>query len=705
MLRRFIFILILAIHIPALAKKDNIIRDVATLDSLCKIADTCKTIEVLHYSNLIFNSAKALNNKRYIYKSISYTTDYYYDQYNPEAFEAYIDSIQQTYDLKKEAPYTYGRNLYNLSRLYSLLNRFESSIKMAMILYAESETPKDYEMEYCEELDRLIVPIRVNNRLNALSSLGWTYYYMDEYEKALKYMSECVDIIKQYPQKELMARDLLQNEYGLMMASYDNPNTDLILRNIQNLENDVKIYGHQTNMYPVYLQGIEDEYVDLYCRIDQLDKAKYHYKRLSNMMDTCKAVQEYRDNFHRLSAVYYLKLNKGDKALMHADSAMILYHEQDLIELETEALLLKIKAAHMANKDSLVYDMANKMFKQTQDIYDDRYNSAVENMSATLGRDRLNIDAERAKTERGNMLILTVVILLSAATVVILVKRQHEKEHRDDLKKQKAFLEKEVKRQTDVISIKNDRITSSIRYAQNIQNAMLPNINTFGHGLIEGAFAIYKPCKIVSGDFYWAKQTEKELLIVTADSDEQGVYGAFFSMIGATMLNEICSKDITISPNKILSELGKRLSSTLSQTGGKAVNYRMNASVVYLNIEKMTMKLSIANNCILLYRNGKFTVWENSNDSIGEINSESVYITRELSIQKGDVIYLGSNGLSNQQGGTNGEPLGIDQLQNMLGNIAPADIYKQEDLLRREIEWWQGNMPQGDDITAIGIKI
>lgn len=658
--------------------------------------------ELLRNSDLLIKNAKRLGSRKHLYNGYHLKASYYYTTLNSTSLQQFTDSLMQAHDIKKEAPSLFSYLYKSLSRIYSLQNQFGLSIQMAMTLYAESEAPGDQDLIYNAETGEMEVPLKVKNRINALDCLGWTYYYMDEYEKALKYKEECVSIIKHYPHE--MAEELLYAEYGLMMASYGNADKELTLHNIKMFENDVVKYGENSNMRSVYLCGIEDEYVDLYCSMNNMSQAKNHYDRYCNLMDTCEAAQEYRDNFYRLSAVYYSKIGNGDRAMLYADSAISMFHEERIREIEAESMVIKMQAAHLAKRDSLVYDIAMQLFALNDTIFHDRYNSAVEEMTATIGRDKLNIDQQRIATERRIAIVIAFIVLLVCIAIIAFISQRHEKEKQKDLNDQKLYLEKEVKRQTEEISYKQDRITSSIRYAQNIQTAMLPNMSTLGQGLIDGAFAIYKPCKIVSGDFYWAKQIGKELLVIAANSEEQGVYGAFFSMIGSTMLNEICSKDITKSPNKILTELGNRLSQTLNKSGNM-ISYRMKANVVYLNMETMKMKISLASNSIILFRDGQFTIWENANDSLGEINSEAVYITREISIRKGDLIYIGADGLTEQPGGANGDTLGIDRLKNILANVAIMDIHKQEDALCRELAWWQGEEPQHNDITFIGIKI
>jgi len=703
-IKKILFILFLVIALPSMANNDKADHNLIILDSLSSIASKASHDQIALYVDTLLSKAKELNSREHISRGIYILFNHYYEQLDIDNFEVFVCRINREFNIKEDEPALYSDALNMLSRMYSMTNNFDLAIQKAMEIYDESEAPADYDLILNEKTGRMELPYKVNNRIVALDCLGWTYYYMDEYEKSLRYMNECVNIIKLYPPEHL-SKNLLYSEYGLMMASYGNSDKELQLHNIKQFEDDLIKYGDDNASKTNYLYSIEDEYVDYYCSTNELAKAKYHYDKACNMMDTCAELDYYRDNFYRLGAVYYSAIGNGERAMQFADSATKLYHEENILEVEAEVLAIKINAAHLAKKDSLVYDIAIDLFNLTDTIFDNRYKSAIEHMSATIGRDRLNFDNKRINTEREKMIAFAVMVFLLGGVIVGLLRQRHEREIRNELKNQKKELEEEVRRHTSEITYKHELITSSIRYAQNIQNAMLPDISKIGNGIIEGAFVLHKPCKIVSGDFYWAKQIGDEMLIVLADCEEQGVSGAFFSMIGCTMLNEICSKDITISPNHIISELGVRLSRSLNQPQNKSVDYRMNITSVYIDIRRMTLKFSIARSSVLIYRDEQCMSWENTNDSIGEINSDSVYVTRELSIKKGDIIYIGANGLTTLIGGKDQNQLGIDNVKALLAKAAHMPIYQNEATVKEEIENWIGNQQQHNDISLIGIKI
>jgi serine phosphatase RsbU (regulator of sigma subunit) len=95
---------------------------------------------------------------------------------------------------------------------------------------------------------------------------------------------------------------------------------------------------------------------------------------------------------------------------------------------------------------------------------------------------------------------------------------------------QKLWLEKQ-----------NKEIKASIRFAQTIQQAMLPATSEMKKYF--SPFILYMPKDIVSGDFYWittiGNGSKTSVYFAVVDCTGHGVPGAFMSMIGNRLLNLI----------------------------------------------------------------------------------------------------------------------------------------------------------------------
>jgi serine phosphatase RsbU (regulator of sigma subunit) len=149
--------------------------------------------------------------------------------------------------------------------------------------------------------------------------------------------------------------------------------------------------------------------------------------------------------------------------------------------------------------------------------------------------------------------------------LIIKVRERNLRLEKERIEKELKIRTREVMEQKAEIEHKNKDITDSINYAQRIQTSILPPISKIEKNFTD-AFVFYQPRDIVSGDFYWFdKVTENKFLIVCADSTGHGVPGAFMSMIGTTLIKDICMRGDVNSPSEILATLDREITSTLNQ--------------------------------------------------------------------------------------------------------------------------------------------
>jgi len=132
------------------------------------------------------------------------------------------------------------------------------------------------------------------------------------------------------------------------------------------------------------------------------------------------------------------------------------------------------------------------------------------------------------------------------------VARQEELEAELDIRT------KEVISQKEKLEATNKDITDSINYAKRIQDAVLPEDNTYKE-LLPESFVTYMPRDIVSGDFYWVNKKDDNILVACGDCTGHGVPGAFLSLIGQQLLREIFEIKNISDPSEIISELDKSL--------------------------------------------------------------------------------------------------------------------------------------------------
>lgn len=282
------------------------------------------------------------------------------------------------------------------------------------------------------------------------------------------------------------------------------------------------------------------------------------------------------------------------------------------------------------------------------------------------------------------------------------------------LRLQKEALQLEVASQTVVlrkqkaeIEKKNQDITDSINYAKRIQKSILPPVATLKDTFPE-SFIFFAPRDIVSGDFYWFNRNKDHFVLCCADCTGHGVPGAFMSMIGTTMLNDINKFENIISPADILEKLDTNIHVLLQRDGAELQSKEgMDISVIEINLNTGKVRLASAKRPVFLYLNNELTVYNGTRRSIGDdvLASKSKFINYEYECSKGDVIYLFSDGYTDQFGGAKGKKMMKVGVKTLLEGIHAKPMDKQGDIVRDNFMDWKGDLDQVDDVLFMGIRL
>lgn len=274
------------------------------------------------------------------------------------------------------------------------------------------------------------------------------------------------------------------------------------------------------------------------------------------------------------------------------------------------------------------------------------------------------------------------------------------------LQKTNKILEEKVKERTAEIEAQKEEITSSIEYASRIQMAMLPEKEHFT-SCFSDHFIIFKPRDIVSGDFYWIGETDKQVFFTVADCTGHGVPGAFMSTLGISTLNEIITNNTDLQANTVLGLLREKIKTSLHQTGkeGEAAD-GMDISFCILHKSKKVLQYSGAYNPLFIFQGGELKEYKADRMPIGIYYGEKKSFTNyEINLKKGDAIYIFSDGYSDQFGGTDGVKYKSANLKKLLAENYYRPMSEQKVIIEKEFENWKGSAEQVDDITMIGIRI
>lgn len=297
----------------------------------------------------------------------------------------------------------------------------------------------------------------------------------------------------------------------------------------------------------------------------------------------------------------------------------------------------------------------------------------------------------------------------------IMSQNEELQQNQEEILAQREFIETKNKELTEV----NDQVGQSIQYASTIQRALLPSsIEILKH--TTDYFNIYLPKNIVSGDFYWYAKVDNQLFFAAVDCTGHGVPGAFMSMIGNTLLNEIVKEARVFSPERILTLLHEGVVKDLrqSETGNTdgmdvcliKIDVDSNEIADIENQQNQTFQLTFAGakRPLYIYQNNQIIELKGDRMHVGGTQlshqTSSYYHNQVITVQKGDCVYLSSDGLVDSPNPKR-EKFSNDRLKTLLLTYAKEPMHLQKKFLLDELFSFQKNTLQRDDVLLMGIRI
>jgi serine phosphatase RsbU (regulator of sigma subunit) len=272
--------------------------------------------------------------------------------------------------------------------------------------------------------------------------------------------------------------------------------------------------------------------------------------------------------------------------------------------------------------------------------------------------------------------------------------------------KQKANLV--LQKQKQEIHQKNTLITDSIDYAKTIQEAILPDDEKLSKSFSEH-FILYKPKAIVSGDFYWVGKKDNKIICAVADCTGHGVPGAFMSLLGHNILENVIQRDTSVNPGSILTSLNEELVERFSKGKEKeTVKHGMDIALISIDEINQELQYAGARNSLYMVRNNVLTEVKADNMSTGIVSKDHLtvhYTNNILKLKKGDMLYLFSDGFPDQKGGPDKKKFYYQPFKDLLISIHDLHVEKQKLRLESVITKWIGEGEQIDDMLVMGIRI
>ncbi len=258
-----------------------------------------------------------------------------------------------------------------------------------------------------------------------------------------------------------------------------------------------------------------------------------------------------------------------------------------------------------------------------------------------------------------------------------------------------------LERQNDALLERNKYITDSINYAKRIQTAILPDNIRFTK-LFPKSFLIYHPKDIVSGDFYWFGEVGNKQVLAVVDCTGHGVPGAFMSLIGNTLLNEIVHAKRVIEPGEILQALDHGIITELNKESNSDAIDGMDIALCVINKETNTLKYAAANRPLFYFTQAGFAEIKGDRKSIGDNRKVISYTTNTLNLMEIESFYLFTDGFIDRNDSDNIK-FGTRRFRELLIEIQGKSEFEQATRLEFEINRHRDDEPQRDDVTVVGI--
>ena len=293
-----------------------------------------------------------------------------------------------------------------------------------------------------------------------------------------------------------------------------------------------------------------------------------------------------------------------------------------------------------------------------------------------------------------------------------ITERVKEKEKLTELNRQFEELHQQLFTQTLEADIKKKEVENyskylndGINYAKNIQNSLLPSLSHMKEILSGDLFVLYEPKQTIGGDFFYTNKRDDYIIFAVADCTGHGVSGALITMLGITFLNDIIDSNLLVNSGEILDKLREKVKHAFKVYGKDLKNKNgMDIALCIVNKNTNIMQFSGAFNPLYIIRNNQLTEYKATKNPIAYYPVEKEFESHHIQLQKGDNIYIFSDGFTDQIGGESERKYSKIRFRELLQKIHQFDSAKQKQALEKELKSWKGNHRQVDDISIMGVK-
>jgi serine phosphatase RsbU (regulator of sigma subunit) len=409
----------------------------------------------------------------------------------------------------------------------------------------------------------------------------------------------------------------------------------------------------------------------------------------------------------------YLRLNQIDKAKIYIDSALMNFTmaSNPRLVLESRLILAEILMKENRNAEAakMLFDMIGERDSLAQSYQIEKLNE-LEVKFQSKEKDMKIKEAEAEKKEKDAALSLQKsinerrkIFVFGLSIVGLLLLFLFLNLRKTNQKTQKA--NKEIARQKLIIEEKSEEITASIRYAERIQNAILPSHQIL-KDFFKDYFVLYLPKDIVAGDFYWTERKDNFIMFAAADCTGHGVPGAMMSVVCFNALNQAVREFSLVNPAEILNKTRELVLNTLSKNDQNVMD-GMDISLSVIDLERNILHFSGANNSLYVFKNASSELLKLKGNRypIGFSHEMLPFTSETFHLDIGDRIFSTTDGFPDQFGGEQGKKYKTKNFEELLLSIQDLELSQQQNRLLTEFQQWKRDYDQTDDVCVFSIEL
>lgn len=573
-----------------------------------------------------------------------------------------------------------------------------------------------------------------------LNNIGGIYFSQGDYDQALSYFKQSLAIKLKGSSPLSIATSY--NNIGSVYNILENTDSAefyylkaMRIYNEEESEIDLGLAFH--NLGSIYAKKEDESIARLYLlKSVQHNEKTGHLKLVSNSYNNLSKMYFKLNDIHqseeyaKRSLEYANKIGYPSEIQDASEMLLKIYRKKGNFKQALDMYDLFVTMKDSVKNAQIRQDIENQQlqYQHQKKIYSDSLKYAEQDKI-----NRAKISEQNAEIKRDrllNWILVSSVVFLLIISVLIFVALSHKRKanieiglQKQEVEKQRDLVEEQhqiTEQQRRVLESQHQEILDSINYAKRLQEAILPpEKSRLAH--LPNSFIFYRPKDIVAGDFYWIEKIDDTIFFATADCTGHGVPGAFVSLVCSNALNNALLELGNVHPSILLDKVTDLVIRSFENSSHQ-IKDGMDISLCALDTKTNKLQYSGAYNPLWIiskkdeiyplakaHKNEEARVAlfeiKATKQPVGKYTFQKAFEAHEIQLEKGETIYLLSDGYADQFGGKKGKKFKYKQLKNLLIAIHHYDMTEQKRMLNEAFEQWKGELEQIDDVCIMGVRI